>query len=282
MIKIKVLQEYLREKKEVLMAFIFGSFVRGQQTEDSDIDIAIYLKPEENAIEMEEKHDYPVKNEIWRKINGIMKRDTDLVILNQAYPSFALNVIKSGIPLVIKDVNLYREFYDIVERETEDFIPFMEDYLQIKIAARSLTKEARISLMSRFDYLLTYYYPEKDRFLKLDFATYKNDNDQRRIIERWVENIANCTLDIAKIVLASEKKEMPKSYKDVLFDFGMFLGLKAEEAENFSGIAELRNILAHEYLDILYSQIRNFLDNLSPFYEKLFAFLKDYLKKNTP
>lgn len=61
---------------------------------------------------------------------------------------------------------------------------------------------------------------------------------KRRIIERWVEGICSATLDIAKLILASEKTRMPKTYEQTLYYFAELVG--------FSEFANLRNILALE------------------------------------
>jgi len=68
-------------------------------------------------------------------------------------------------------------------------------------------------------------------------------------------------------------------YREVLFEFALFMDLSEEEAKKFSEISRLRNILAHEYLDILYNRIRDFLVNTAYFYERLIDFLKNYIEK---
>jgi uncharacterized protein YutE (UPF0331/DUF86 family)/predicted nucleotidyltransferase len=278
--KVETLKRYFSRKTEVLAAFLFGSEAYGLKTKDSDIDIAVYFKPLTRAVECEVKRDYPAEEEIRFDLVRMLETDNlDLVVLNRAKPVLAFNILRSGIPLVIKDKGLYLDFYLMISREAEDFSNFMEDYLEIKMSSHSLAPETKGRLILRLDYLLTYL-PEKDKFLKLDFDTYQNNPDQRRNLERWVENIANATIDIAKIILASEKKEMPSSYKDALLYFGLFFGLKEEEARKFSQVADLRNILAHEYLDVLYERIRVFLLHILSFYEKLIIFLKKYVKGN--
>jgi uncharacterized protein YutE (UPF0331/DUF86 family)/predicted nucleotidyltransferase len=276
----EVLKDYFSKREDVAMAFLFGSFVEKRQTEDSDIDVAVYLKPSTKRLEWEEMKQYPQQEEIWSELVDILEKDEiDLIILNRANPTLAFDVLKTGIPLIIKDRALYLDFYLLLSNQAEDFSEFMKDYLRIKLSARSLSGEARDRLLQRFDYLITCW-EEKDKFIKLDFETYRTNPDQRRNIERWVENITNVTIDIAKIILASEGREMPRSYKEALLDFGLFFGLREEEAKRLSQIAELRNLLAHEYLEILYDKIKNFLQFAPPIYDNLLAFLKKYLEKS--
>lgn len=80
--------------------------------------------------------------------------------------------------------------------------------------------------------------------------------------------------DIAKIILASEKKKMPKTYQEALYIFAVYIGLAQKDATAFSAFANLRNILTREYLDILYEQIQDFIAESQKFYQRLFKFLK--------
>ena len=48
--KTELLKDYLVKRDDVLMAFVFGSCAQGQETSESDFDIAIYFKPEEREI----------------------------------------------------------------------------------------------------------------------------------------------------------------------------------------------------------------------------------------
>ena len=100
------------------------------------------------------------------------------------------------------------------------------------------------------------------------FDDYREDKMKRRGIERWAENILNATIDIAKITLASEKKLMPRTYEEALLNFGSLSGLSEEEARRISKFANLRNILAHKYLEILYVRLEKFIQEALPLYPK--------------
>lgn len=93
------------------------------------------------------------------------------------------------------------------------------------------------------------------------------------MIERWVENLVMSALDIAKIVLASDKREIPQTYKDTLKVFGT-LYINPAFGEKFSEFASLRNILVYEYLDIKWRRIKNFIEQS----EKLFPIFIEKIK----
>lgn len=265
---IKKLKEYFKKRDEVVMAFVFGSYTQEREMEESDFDIAIYLK------------NYPspeLEDKIWFELSELIKKEIDLVCLNSAPASLISNIFRTGTPLIIRDKKLYWKLYLEKSLEAEDFLQFVRDFFRIADLAKSLNPEEETKLLERIHFLKTELQEIED-FKKITFKEYREDRNKRRIIERWVENIINATIDIAKIILASEKKRMPKTYETALLDFGIFIGLNQEESEKFSRLANLRNILAHEYLDILYGRIQNFIEDSLPIYKKIFNFLEKYLK----
>ncbi len=262
MIELSILKEYFEKEQEVILAFLFGSYAKGFEMEESDFDVGVYFK------------DYSQKEEdrIWSDVTKIAKKEVDLVCLNEAPANLISNIFKTGIPLVIRNKNLYWNLYLKVSLEAEDFSKFVEDFGRIKKRAKSLSEEEKTNLRLRIDFLETEF-SELDRFKNLRWKEYLEDRDKRRLIERWVENILNATIDVAKIILASEKKKIPRSYEEALFDFALFMGFDVEPAKQFSRFANLRNILAHEYLDILYKRIQSFIKESPKFYKRIFDFV---------
>jgi uncharacterized protein YutE (UPF0331/DUF86 family)/predicted nucleotidyltransferase len=273
----RLLKEYFAQKDDVLMAFVFGSYARGQEMAESDFDVAVYFKAEKGA--MEHKCDLDIEGQIWSDVSAIVKKEVDLVCLNNAPASLVSSVITEGIPLVNKDKKLFWEIYLKSSSEAEDFYHFVRDFYDISKNSKSLTEEQETKLLERLLFLKSELH-EIDELKKLTFESYQNNKIQRRNIERWAENIINATIDISKIVLASEKKLISRTYEQALRDFGIFSGLNLDEAKKLAKFAELRNILAHEYLEILYTRITNFIDKSPPFYKRILDFLEDYLKKD--
>lgn len=261
--KLEKSRKYFQDKENVVLAFIFGSSAKGIAGEDSDLDIGVYLK------------DKKEEDEIWREISKVTGKEVDLVVLNDAPASLISNVLKTGIPLVVKDRNLFWDIYLTKTLEAEDFSEFVESYWKIYQRSGSLAPEDKTRLIERIQFLESEF-QEIDSFKDLTLGEYQKDKVKRRNIERWTENIINATIDIAKIILASEKKEILKTYEESLLKFGLFAGLEDEEAEKISTFTRLRDILAHEYLDILYKRIKNFITDSQPIYDKIFNFLSRY------
>lgn len=279
----KILKKYFEKEKSVLLAFLFGSFAKDRQMRESDVDIAIYFKdynplPSPLAELKRPKEIGDLRRKIWRKLTQILEREVDLICLNEAPAPLVSAVFKTGIPLKIGDEKLYWELYLRKSLEAEDFLNFVEDFWGIYKKARSISPEAKEKVRKRFQFLDKEMRYLED-FSRLTLEDYRENESKRRDIERWVEWIINALIDIAKIVLASEKKEIPNSYGDALFDFGLFIGLGKERSERLSEFAELRNILAHEYLEVIYGRIQNFIKKFPSLYKKIFQFLEKYLEK---
>jgi len=271
---LKKLKDYFKRCDNVVMAFVFGSYARKDQTSESDFDVAVYFEIDEES-ERKEERIYEEEGKIWSEVKEIVKREVDLTCLNYAPASLISEIIKVGIPLIIKNERLYWQLYLKNSLEAEDFLSFVQGYFKIYKAAKSLTPEQKIRLLERIQFLESEF-KEIEEFKELTVEEYKSNKKERRNIERWVENLLNAIIDISKIILASERRMMPKTYEDALYDFGVLAGLNREDAKKFARLSNLRNILAHEYLDILFGRIQNFIKEFPLFYQKIYSFLERY------
>jgi len=69
-----------------------------------------------------------------------------------------------------------------------------------------LKKEVRFRLTRLLDFLENELKDYK-KFESLSWEDYNKDRSKRRDVERWVENIVNSSIDIAKIILKQKRKE---------------------------------------------------------------------------
>ncbi|OGZ31696.1 MAG: hypothetical protein A3H02_01365 [Candidatus Niyogibacteria bacterium RIFCSPLOWO2_12_FULL_41_13] len=275
--KLRKLKEYFEGRKDIVMAFIFGSYAKEKQISVSDVDIAIYFKPAGRELEWEIKKEYENENAIWLEIEKIIGRDTDLVILNRASSCLAFEILRTGVPILIKDKNLYWRFLLTVSMAAEDFRQIIKDWWQIRERSKSLSKEDERRLMKIVDFLEREIL-EINKFQKITQKEYEGDSDRRRNLERWVETIVNASIDAAKIILASEKEPLPETYADILSSFKRFDDFPENTAKILGEFAKLRNVLAHEYLDLRFAKIRKFLDIAEKVYGEFINFVKNKLK----
>lgn len=278
MVKIRHLKEYFQKRPEVAMAYLFGSSAEKRSHPESDVDVAIYFYPENKLVEWEAEKKYPEEQEIWADVESITDENVDLVVLNRCPATLALAILEKGKPLLVRDKDLWWSYYLAVSSTAVDFINFASEYYTVKQRSASLSELDRHNLRRRLDFLKNHL-EEFGDFQNLTLAVYTTDRNRQRITERWVENIINATLDIAKIILASQKIEIPKSYRETLKMFAIWARLDEEETRIFSQFAGLRNILAHEYLDLLFEKIREFIDRAEPIYQKLVSRLEKELRE---
>ena len=96
---LSLLKRFLEEEKEVIFAYLYGSYARGKTHPFSDVDIAVYLR----------ENDFKTYMQLLAKLPEIGK-EIDLRVLNDASPLFKYKVIKEGKLLVNKDDELLKKF----------------------------------------------------------------------------------------------------------------------------------------------------------------------------
>ena len=262
--KVEVLSQYFQKKSSVVLAFLFGSRAIEYERETSDWDIAVYFKPEE-YLEIETESQYPGENRIWSDLVDLLKTDdVDFIVLNRARASLVYNALRVGTPLVIKDRRLYLDLLCKVSYEAVEWWDFVSDFWKISQKAKSLPPEERARVLEYLRFLENEF-SEVEQIKSFSWQDYIQDSFKRKIIERWVENLVMSALDIAKVILASEKREIPQTYKDTLKIFGA-LYVDLGFGEKFSEFASLKNILVHEYLDIKWKRIKNFVNQAEKLY----------------
>jgi len=101
-------------------------------------------------------------------------------------------------------------------------------------------------------------------FRGLTWEVYNTDRKARRDVERWVENVLNSTIDIARLVLRAEEKAVPGTYREMVSLLGLVQGFKQELLAELSRWVSLRNILGHEYLDVKWNSIKRFIAEAEP------------------
>ena len=274
---VQKLKGYFEKREDVVMAFVFGSIVKENTMPDSDIDIAVYFKLGGKRLEWEEEKFWPEEEKIWSDIEKILDANTDLLVLNRASSSIAFNVLQTGKPIIIKDKFLYLRFFLTISSAAIDFREFIKDYRLIRDRSFSLTDEDKIRLDDLIDFLneeIKYY----EQFYNLDQLTYERDRAQKRNVEHWVESIVVSSIDIAKIILSSEKISLPGNYREILEYLALLGNFDKNIAKELGVFAKLRNIITHEYLDIRWQQIQKFITTSKSLYEYLVNFAKKQSK----
>jgi len=272
--ELQALKKYFQKRDDVLLAFLFGSQAKGYARKISDWDVAVYFRPAAGApLELESEREYPESHTIWGELEKIVAGPVDLVILNRAAPPLVFSILNKGVPLAIKDRSLYLRLLSKTHYEAVDFWQFTRDFWRIRERALSLSPEDRSDLIKHLVFLENEL-KDLEYFNKITQQQYTKDRAIKRNLERWAENLVRASLDIAKILLAAEKKEVPDSYRETLRAVGLHY-FDEEFASQFAELAAARNIIAHEYLDLRWKQLRYFIEQAALLYPRFIARVKE-------
>jgi hypothetical protein len=101
---------FFLKREEVLLAYLFGSSLRGKMDEKTDIDIAILIDPELfNRLDSTPPYGYEA--EMISELIRLLKHNlVDLVLLNKATPLLAYEVIHHGRLLLSRSEELRIKF----------------------------------------------------------------------------------------------------------------------------------------------------------------------------
>lgn len=117
------------------------------------------------------------------------------------------------------------------------------------------------------------------RFKQINRENYVNNRDERRNVERWIENIINSSVDISRVILTAEEIPIPDTYRGIVSIVSTVEGLEEAGAEELGKWVKLRNIIAHEYLDTKWHSIKNFIENTETHYKKFLEVVRHFLEK---
>ena len=110
-----------------------------------------------------------------------------------------------------------------------------------------------------------------------DVKRYSADGHYRRGMERWIENLVNASIDIAKIVLTSERAAVSQTYRGQMEQLGHvpgFVTVSMDLAHN----TRIRNALAHEYLDLRYAEVKAGVETAVKVYRGLVDLVEKWME----
>ena len=102
---LEVLEKYCRAKKEIIAAYLFGSFAAGKATPFSDVDIALLTPPAKNRMVT-----FHAKLEYHTELSDLIKKNVDIVLLREAGEMLSYQVLKFGCLIFERDRDAHREF----------------------------------------------------------------------------------------------------------------------------------------------------------------------------
>ena len=109
------------QEKNVVFAYLFGSETTGRATKKSDIDIAVFLK------EKDEHKRFETKIYLMGKLPTLLKKDVDIVVLNDVQSNYLLaEILHKGTLIFDTDKHLRFHFETTKQHEMLDFFTHIE------------------------------------------------------------------------------------------------------------------------------------------------------------
>jgi predicted nucleotidyltransferase len=117
----RMLKEFFQDRKEVLFAYLHGSFIQGK--EFRDIDVAVFLDAHEPGFTDVVEYEIALSLQAEKKV-GL---PVDIKILNSAPLSFRYHATR-GILLFSQDESVREDFLSRTWSEYFDFLPLSRIY----------------------------------------------------------------------------------------------------------------------------------------------------------
>ncbi len=241
---------------DVAFAVLFGSAVSGRLRADSDIDIAVY-GDSGRALEIETDRVLSDEPGMQVAIERATNRNVDLLVFNRAPATVAAAALLTGQAVLIRDRAIYSRYFLAVTTVAMDFLELEREFRRIRARSESLSEIDR-SRLHRILEFIREELEDQPQFEQVSLRQYETDRAMRRNLDRWVEMLINAAIDAAKIVLAAERRKVPQTYGQILELIDTVPGF-TDIGGRLKPLAALKNILAHEYLDLRFVRVRNFV-----------------------
>ncbi len=124
----RMINNIFKNHDEILLCYLYGSYVSGRRTEFSDIDIGIFM---DKTFKKHYLYQVELSLEIEKEFNN--KIEVDICILNEATPRFLYNVLKSGRNIYAKEKKTQHEFEIRILYYYLDIKPMLDMYDNITV-----------------------------------------------------------------------------------------------------------------------------------------------------
>lgn len=116
---IEKIKEILSKEPSVVLAYLFGSRIKGTTNHRSDWDIAIYFT--QNTLDSDQWHDFNIS----AKLSQILKSEAQVITLNKPpNPLLGFEIIGKGKLLLCRDNNLRLDYENRILRNYHDWSYF--------------------------------------------------------------------------------------------------------------------------------------------------------------
>lgn len=119
----------LKRHKNILFAYIFGSYARKEVRKDSDIDIAIFLK-DLSVVEEDPSFEVKLALEIEKETD---LKNVEVVVIDNKPLRFLNQVLRYGKLIFSRDENERLKFETFITKSYIDFKPYYTEYDEMRV-----------------------------------------------------------------------------------------------------------------------------------------------------
>lgn len=126
----KIVQNALKDEREILFCYLFGSIARNDAIGESDVDFAVYLSVEHKA------KFFDLRLKLIERLTHALHQQADVVVLNTASLFLKYVVIKEGKLVFARSQEARIDFELKALNEYFDYKPILDQYykrLQISV-----------------------------------------------------------------------------------------------------------------------------------------------------
>jgi uncharacterized protein YutE (UPF0331/DUF86 family)/predicted nucleotidyltransferase len=267
---LKRLREELLGDDNVLLAYVFGSYVHGFTTPLSDVDVAVLLK--DNSLRK--------LSDLWSKLAKALKINEDLldlVDLARAPLRLKYSIVKYGFKLIDRG-----NFEEKLREELIGNYPEARRLLESTYEEAMRTLNCKVDkelLKSRITEILECIAALREDVLSIPREQVIASRLHRSSMERYVHIAIETMLDICRHIVSAKKMGIPETYKDIirlLKDNGILPPELAARMEEYVG---LKNILIHRYMVIDHERLYEEAKMLVKVAEDFIYAMENLLKK---
>lgn len=262
---------------EVCLAYLFGSQAEGQARPYSDVDIAVLLRPEVPQKRWTER-----QIELLGELMSLLRRnDVDLVLLNQATPLLAYQVVKYGkviyedgslsaTDFAARTLSLYADTAHLRRLKRE----YLKEWIEERKADKMVKAETIIELLDSLKEMIGHL----RQVQTLSLAELLADRLRYSGVLHYLQLAVQHVTDIGAHLLAGTGYALPEDYRQIILEMGHNGIIPDEFAKQVAPMAGFRNILVHEYLtvdpEIVYEYLQYRLADFERFIEYIYNFLE--------
>ncbi len=117
---------------DVASAYLFGSVAESREHRESDVDLGVLLAW---ASHPDRAQRFDAGLRLASRLQGVLGRVVDLVVLNDAPPLLGRHVVTRGVRVACRDARADHEFVRDVQLRAADLAPWLERFRATKLEA---------------------------------------------------------------------------------------------------------------------------------------------------